>query len=89
MDFRTYVEALTGCPMLKLENNKWNKVKNMRKHNAIFGFCLDPAGDVYRILGAEEFRESKISRISAESDGLGVRFVKLRKPNGKCINVGW
>ena len=52
------MQAVTGCPILKLDyyqnnsnintsmyvshssNNKWNKVKNIRKHPNIYGFAL-------------------------------------------------
>lgn len=53
-DFRTYLKALTGCPILKLEYNKWNKIKNIKKHENIYGFAVHPTGEVYRIMGTNE-----------------------------------
>jgi hypothetical protein len=51
-DVRTTLKALTGCPVLRLEETKWSKIRNIKKHPNIFGFAIDSDGNVNRISGA-------------------------------------
>lgn len=44
MDFRSYIKALTGCPILRLQNSKWSKIKNIKKHQNIYGFAIHASG---------------------------------------------
>lgn len=43
-DFRTYLKALTGCPILKLEYNKWNKSKTLKSMRIFMDSLFIPLG---------------------------------------------
>jgi hypothetical protein len=51
-DLRILLKAITGCPILKLGESNWSKIKNIKKHANVFGFVVDHDDNIHRIAGA-------------------------------------
>jgi hypothetical protein len=49
-NIKTFIEALTGMPVLLLKETCYHKLDNLYRHSNIFGFTYG-RGEVWRIVG--------------------------------------